>query len=84
MCTGIRDAANLAWKLGHVIKEDAEDDILDSYGLERRPHAQSYVETAIKLGALINSSIATRPKSYLLAMDRRRCVQLRHALVRVR
>ena len=55
MCTGIRDAANLAWKLGHVIKEDAEDDILDSYGLERRPHAQSYVETAIKLGALINS-----------------------------
>jgi len=37
MCTGIRDAANLAWKLSAV------------------SHAQAYIETAIKLGGLINS-----------------------------
>ncbi len=37
MCAGIRDAANLAWKLALAIKGRAPQAILDSYGSERRP-----------------------------------------------
>ena len=55
MCTGIRDAANLAWKLADVIAGDAGDALLDSYQQEREPHARQYIETAMRLGGLINS-----------------------------
>lgn len=54
MCAGIRDAANLAWKLALCVQGRAEDALLDSYQSERRPHTQAYVETAIRLGGLIN------------------------------
>lgn len=55
MCTGIRDAANLGWKLVSVIKDNKNDALLNSYQDERKPHAREYVETAIRLGGLINS-----------------------------
>ena len=35
--TGIQDAHNLAWKLATVIKGQAHDGLLDSYGAERQP-----------------------------------------------
>ena len=54
MCTGIRDAANLAWKLIACLK-GASDALLDTYQDERSLHAKTYVETAKKLGGLINS-----------------------------
>ena len=54
-CTGIRDAANLAWKLTEVLKNGAESSLLKTYQAERSPHAQAYIETAIRLGGLINS-----------------------------
>jgi len=37
MCSGIRDAANLAWKLDLVLKELAGPALLDTYMLERDP-----------------------------------------------
>jgi len=49
LCAGIRDAANLGWKLG------GDDALLDSYQAERAPHARAYIETAIRLGGLINT-----------------------------
>jgi len=55
MCTGIRDAMNLAWKLSSVLQTSSNSSLLDSYQSERSPHAQAYIETAIKLGGLINS-----------------------------
>jgi len=55
MCTGIRDAANLAWKLTDVLQNSADNSLLNSYQAERSPHAQAYIETAIRLGGLINS-----------------------------
>jgi len=36
MNSGLVDAANLAWKLAHVIKGDAHHSLLDSYGVEQR------------------------------------------------
>ena len=55
MCMGIRDAANLAWKLTEVLKSGRGNSLLKSYQAERSPHAQAYIETAIRLGGLINS-----------------------------
>ena len=59
MCAGIRDAANLYWKLalachGAVTGEAAER-LLDSYASERKPNAREYIQTAVRLGGLINT-----------------------------
>jgi 2-polyprenyl-6-methoxyphenol hydroxylase-like FAD-dependent oxidoreductase len=40
MNTGIQDSFNLAWKLAHVVKGEAEEALLDSYEAERRPVAE--------------------------------------------
>lgn len=56
MCAGIRDAANLGWKLATLIQGETDDSILDSYGSERIPHVRTYIDTAIRLGRLINAS----------------------------
>ncbi|MBR0935460.1 bifunctional 3-(3-hydroxy-phenyl)propionate/3-hydroxycinnamic acid hydroxylase [Bradyrhizobium jicamae] len=56
MCAGIRDAANLAWKLGRVIRGEASDVLLDSYQTERHPHVREYIELAVRLGSLINAT----------------------------
>ncbi|NKE62998.1 NAD(P)-binding protein [Lentzea sp. PSKA42] len=37
MNTGLHDAANLAWKLAAVIRNDADADLLDTYSAERHP-----------------------------------------------
>ena len=55
MCAGIRDAANLAWKLALCIKGTADEGILDSYQQERSPHVRTFIEMAIRLGGLINT-----------------------------
>jgi len=55
MCAGIRDAANLAWKLAMVLNNECEDELLDSYEHERSPHVREYITTAIALGKLIQS-----------------------------
>ena len=53
MCQGIRDAANLAWKLGLVLSGNASDALLDTYGAERRPHVKATTQTAKALGRII-------------------------------
>jgi hypothetical protein len=53
MCAGIRDAANLAWKLDLVLRGHADAALLDSYGSERSPHVRAFIETAITLGRII-------------------------------
>ncbi|MGJ5137869.1 bifunctional 3-(3-hydroxy-phenyl)propionate/3-hydroxycinnamic acid hydroxylase [Bradyrhizobium oligotrophicum] len=55
MCAGIRDTANLAWKLAHVIAGKATPDLLDTYQSERAPHVREFIELAIRLGGLINT-----------------------------
>lgn len=55
MCAGIRDAANLAWKLREVIAKGADARLLDSYQSERAPHVREFIELAIRLGGVINT-----------------------------
>jgi flavoprotein hydroxylase len=53
MCAGIRDAANLAWKLDLVLTGQAPDALLDSYDQERLPSARQAIELSIELGKVI-------------------------------
>ncbi len=57
MCAGIRDAANLAWKLRAVLN-GADDALLDTYASERAPNARAFIEMAVSLGKLINQTAA--------------------------
>ncbi|MGZ5805468.1 MAG: bifunctional 3-(3-hydroxy-phenyl)propionate/3-hydroxycinnamic acid hydroxylase MhpA [Xanthobacteraceae bacterium] len=56
MCSGLRDAANLGWKLRDVVKGAAPDRLLDSYETERMEHVRAYIELAIKLGGIIQAT----------------------------
>ena len=56
MCAGMRDAANLAWKLAAIIKDGASDTLLDTYESERLPHVRSFIELAVKLGAILQET----------------------------
>jgi 3-(3-hydroxy-phenyl)propionate hydroxylase len=56
MCAGIRDAANLAWKLGREIKGPSSAALLDSYQSEREAHVRVYIETAVRLGNIIQTT----------------------------
>jgi 3-(3-hydroxy-phenyl)propionate hydroxylase len=66
MCSGLRDAANLAWKLGAVLHARADDSLLDTYQAEREPHVRSLIEVAIGMGRLV----CTLDKEAAAARDR--------------
>jgi 3-(3-hydroxy-phenyl)propionate hydroxylase len=51
--SGIRDAANIAWKLADVLSGRANDSILDTYEDERRPHAQAVIHSSERLGRVV-------------------------------
>jgi len=53
MCAGIRDAANLAWKLDLVLAGKADEAILGSYASERIPQVRQVIEFSIELGKVI-------------------------------
>ena len=60
--SGIRDAANLGWKLAAVINGQAEDALLDSYDVERRKHARAMIDLSTLVGRVIsptNRRVAT-------------------------
>jgi len=50
---GMKDAANLAWKLAAVIAGNADAGILDSYEMERAQNVRSMVNVSRRLGAVI-------------------------------
>lgn len=53
MCSGLRDAANLAWKLEAVIRDGADPALLDTYQIERDPHARALIQLAIGMGKVV-------------------------------
>lgn len=56
MCAALRDASNLAWKLQAVLTGIASDDLLDTYESERAPHVQAFIELAVRLGDIIQTT----------------------------
>ncbi|NNG22984.1 bifunctional 3-(3-hydroxy-phenyl)propionate/3-hydroxycinnamic acid hydroxylase [Telluria aromaticivorans] len=53
LVAGLRDVANLCWKLAWVVQDRAAPAILDSYDAERRPHAKSIIQMALWMGRLV-------------------------------
>jgi len=53
MCHGLRDVANLAWKLEMVLRGHAPDALLDSYQPERDPHVRAVITAAVSAGRYI-------------------------------
>mgnify|MGYP001252116432 CR=1 FL=1 len=69
MCAGIRDAANLGWKLLAVLKQGRPESLLETYQSERKPHVKEYIDLTIQMGQMINRTAsaivagnATNPK----------------------
>jgi 3-(3-hydroxy-phenyl)propionate hydroxylase len=60
MCAGIRDASNLGWKLADVVHGESDHALLDTYESERSPHVREFIETAVRLGSVIQT---TDPKA---------------------
>ena len=63
MCSGLRDAANLAWKLCAVIKRGAPDVLLDTYESERSEHVKAFIKLAVELGGVIQTTDPERARS---------------------
>jgi 2-polyprenyl-6-methoxyphenol hydroxylase-like FAD-dependent oxidoreductase len=59
MCSGLRDAANLAWKLDLVFSLGVPDTVLDSYTPERRAHVQNAIAMSRALGEVIGATDPT-------------------------
>lgn len=55
MCSGIRDAHNLAFKLDLVLKKKATEKLLNTYQTERKPHVTAISKGAIKMGKAIQT-----------------------------
>ncbi len=53
LCAGLRDVSALTWRLDAVLRDQAPDGLLDSYGAERKEHATVFVAFAVMLGKII-------------------------------
>ncbi|MBB5443802.1 MULTISPECIES: bifunctional 3-(3-hydroxy-phenyl)propionate/3-hydroxycinnamic acid hydroxylase [unclassified Paraburkholderia] len=71
LCAGVRDAANLAWKLTAVCRHGADGTLLDTYQDERAPHASEYIKLAVELGRIIQArdpeEVAERDRALAIA-----------------
>ncbi|MFB6726014.1 bifunctional 3-(3-hydroxy-phenyl)propionate/3-hydroxycinnamic acid hydroxylase [Kribbella sp. NPDC056345] len=52
---GMRDAANLSWKLAGVLDARLPEQVLDTYQQERRPHAIHMIRLAKAVGAIMTN-----------------------------
>lgn len=62
LVAGLRDVANLCWKLAWVTGGKGAPQVLDTYNVERRPHAKAMIRLAQLMGNLV------MPRSALRAM----------------
>ena len=53
LCSGIRDAANLAWKLDLVLGGRQDGTLLDTYECERKTNVGQVIQLSVRLGSLI-------------------------------
>ncbi|MEU9265955.1 bifunctional 3-(3-hydroxy-phenyl)propionate/3-hydroxycinnamic acid hydroxylase [Streptomyces sp. NPDC048251] len=53
MAAGVRDAANLCWKLAAVLRGELPDSVLDTYEAERKPHVKEVTRRAVLVGRII-------------------------------
>ncbi|MFC5498554.1 bifunctional 3-(3-hydroxy-phenyl)propionate/3-hydroxycinnamic acid hydroxylase [Caenimonas terrae] len=62
MCQGIRDAANLAWKLEAVLHGKAGDALLETYGVERKAHVTELTTRIKAIGQIVGQRDLARAR----------------------
>lgn len=73
MCSGIRDASQLAWKLERAWRR-GDRRFLDDYQVEREPHARAWIAEATRVSELcqvIDAAEAAQRNAMLRASDTR-------------
>jgi 3-(3-hydroxy-phenyl)propionate hydroxylase len=73
LCSGLRDAANLTWKLQRVLAGLADDALLDTYEQERRPHVEAMMELSVRMGHLFlarNGVVAAARDAFMRGLQR--------------
>lgn len=63
LCAGLRDAANLAWKLAWVLDGRSTPALLDTYQTELAPHVAQYIAEANRIGAIIQERDPDRARA---------------------
>ena len=81
MCSGMRDAENLAWKLAAVAHGSAGPQLLDTYDEERRPHAARQVAQSVDAGKLIDAIAHDGERALESGYGRRKFPRLEHGVV---
>lgn len=80
MVSGVRDVANLVWKMAMVLRGEAADALLDSYEQERRPHFEtilSHSAWAMNVVSTIDvDKAAERDRSFAESKERGEMDQL--------
>jgi hypothetical protein len=69
MCSGIRDAWNLAWRFDLIFKGVSSDRVLEGYTPERRPQVRAVIDASIAMGQVVcisdQEAAAQRDAAYL-------------------
>ena len=60
LVAGLRDVANLSWKLAWVIRHHANPAILETYTQERQPHVREMIGMALLMGRLVMPANAAK------------------------
>ena len=50
LCSGLRDSMNLSWKIAGVLSGEMPTSVLDTYEVERKPHARALIRLAKHVG----------------------------------
>ena len=72
MCSGLRDAANLWWKLAEVIRDGADPALLNAYQAEREANVRGIVDMAILMGrtVCVTDPVAAAARDAAMLADR--------------
>jgi 3-(3-hydroxy-phenyl)propionate hydroxylase len=81
MCSGMRDAENLSWKLAHVALGLCGDELLETYDAERRPHAAEQVGHSVDAGMLMEAIAHDGEAALESGYGQRPFPQLAHGIV---
>lgn len=69
MCSGLRDAWNLAWRFDLILKGISSAELLQGYTPERRPQVRAVIDASIAMGRVVCTSdpdeAAKRDAAYL-------------------
>lgn len=68
LCSGLRDAESLVWRLDRVLRGKSAASLLDAYTTERRPHAYDVVLGSMLVGRAISMPTTSQVVEALAAL----------------